>query len=116
MKVGTSKEKIEMGIKNQLKTILHMLTFNIVTIIMLIFGNCWSTSIETLGGIIVEANMFVFLCCMIILLFVIYNILEKAFKKGFKEGYRDTSDLCNSIYHFVYSFSTSAMFHISLVL
>ena len=85
MKVGTSKEKIKMGIKNQLKTILHMLTFNIVTIIMLIFGNCWSTSIETLGGIIVEANMFVFLCCMIILLFVYTIFWRKLLKKDLKK-------------------------------
>ena len=83
--MGTSKEKIEMGIKNQLKTILHMLTFNIVTIIMLIFGNCWSTSIETLGGIIVEANMFVFLCCMIILLFVYTIFWRKLLKKDLKK-------------------------------
>ena len=114
--MGTSKEKIKMGIKNQLKTILHMLTFNIMTIVMLILGNYGATGIQEVYGIILYANIFVFLCCMIILLFVIYNILEKAFKKGFKEGYRDTSDLCNSIYHFVYSFSTSAMFYISLLL
>ena len=85
IKVGTSKEKIKMGIRNQLKTILHMLTFNIVTIIMLIFGNCWSTSIETLGGIIVEANMFVFLCCMIILLFVYTIFWRKLLKKDLKK-------------------------------
>lgn len=81
----TSKEKIKMGIKNQLKTILHMLTFNIMTIVMLIFGNFWSTRIEILGGIIIKANMFVFLCCMIILLFVYTIFWRKLLKKDLKK-------------------------------
>ena len=83
--MGTSKEKIKIGIKNQFKTILHMLTFNIMTIVMLIFGNSWSTSIETLGGIIVEASMFVFLCYMIILLFVYTIFWRKLLKKDLKK-------------------------------
>lgn len=89
--MSINKDKVKVGIKNQLKTILHMLIFNIITIVIIYIAYSdkkWLGTWRSAGFLSMREwsiNVYIYAICMLIFIVGYIIFWRKFLKKDLKK-------------------------------